>query len=113
MSAKSLTTGFWLSTMVGLSVPFRMWLESKSGLATLLFVKEVAMRPSPSAGSSLEAAAGEGGAIGDAFGPIELGSGDPRPALLADSGHVQSAPVAPPPNTSSFLDCPSRCFAYS
>ena len=41
ISTKSLTWAFWLLTLAGLSLPFRMWLESKSEVATLLFVKEV------------------------------------------------------------------------
>ena len=43
-STKSLQLGFWLSTLLGMSIPFRIWLESKCGVATLMFVKEVEAR---------------------------------------------------------------------
>lgn len=36
---------FWLATCLGLTVPYRFWLDSKCGVATLTFVKEVFAPP--------------------------------------------------------------------
>ena len=39
---------FWFMTLIGLSVPYRRWLERRCGVATLAFVKEVSFAPPPS-----------------------------------------------------------------